>query len=191
MGVVKIFSFGHFEIYCHCWLEPLHDVLTPELRHIIRLCFGPRPSQTLAVFVQFLLCPGDSARGMTAGSTVPKLLMTGYLLTYFFQTKNVRWKRKKKKRFKNENTVEVETAGVFLQSTPVSDSARHVDSLSNERKHLEDSLLYPNRGCWAREEGKMSLPKFSRRMQSSVGDRASPDSSSPCLMHIPLFVYFL
>lgn len=100
-------------------------------------------------------------------------------------------KEKKKKRFKNENTVEVETAGVFLQSTPVSDSARHVDSLSNERKHLEDSLLYPNRGCWAREEGKMSLPKFSRRMQSSVGDRASPDSSSPCLMHIPLFVYFL
>lgn len=100
-------------------------------------------------------------------------------------------KKKKKKRFKNENTVEVETAGVFLQSTPVSDSARHVDSLSNERKHLEDSLLYPNRGCWAREEGKMSLPKFSRRMQSSVGDRASPDSSSPCLMHIPLFVYFL
>lgn len=83
----------------------------------------------------------------------------------------------KKKRFKNENTVEVETAGVVLQSTPVSDSARHVDSLSNERKHLEDSLLSPNRGCWAREEGKMSLPKFSRRMQSSVGVRASPDSS--------------
>lgn len=53
----------------------------------------------------------------------------------------------KKERFKNENTVEVETAGVVLQSTPVSDSAQHVDSLSNERKHLEDSLLYPNRSC--------------------------------------------
>lgn len=58
---------------------------------------------------------------------------------------------KKKKRFKNENEVEVETA-VVVRSTPASDSARHMDSLSNERKHLEDRLLYLNLSTWRRKD---------------------------------------
>lgn len=40
-GVVKILSFGHFEIYNHSRLWPLHGVFMPELHYITKLLRAP------------------------------------------------------------------------------------------------------------------------------------------------------
>lgn len=128
-------------------------------------------------------------QGYYSWSDCPKLLMTGYLLTYFFQTKNVRWKNEKIQKWKYSWSRNSRRCCPEYQCLSWLSTWTALATRGNTWKIV--FFTRTNRGCWAHEEEKMPLPKFSRRIPSSVGDRAPADSSSPCLMHIPLFMCFL